>query len=395
MRTKLIGLGAAGNKAAICAVENEVMDIKNVLLLNSTLKDIPANYQAMDGAVCVKFLDSYGGCGKERKMSRELCENTLREEGFDLEGFLEIDTPTQAELVVLVTSTEGGTGSGSTPLLAQYISQCFGIAVHVFGFAGFNDDIRGMANTVAFFKDLSDDYTVECISNQKFLKDCQSQTKAETFANLEFCKKISVLMGLNLRDSDHNIDDTDLLKLATTPGYMVIEAISFDDKIKNAQTFEDKVVEMIDNSKALDPDSPLQKRVGIIINIKPESQDYINYDKIISRYGIAFEKFVHIQYEPSMPEFVQFISAGIKMPSSEVESIYNTYKSAMDKLDKSKDSFFDKLSNSELEDDSAFSLNSNVKSAKKSKMDFFKDSQSNSELKSRATNKIIDPADEF
>ena len=64
MFCKLIGLGAAGNKAAICAVQNSVISIKNTMLINSTLKDIPAEYQSKEGAVVYQLFGAYGGCGK-------------------------------------------------------------------------------------------------------------------------------------------------------------------------------------------------------------------------------------------------------------------------------------------------------------------------------------------
>ena len=42
INAKVIGIGAAGNKAAIALVENGVMPRSSVMLLNSTLKDVPA-----------------------------------------------------------------------------------------------------------------------------------------------------------------------------------------------------------------------------------------------------------------------------------------------------------------------------------------------------------------
>ena len=44
MQYKVIGIGAAGNKAAISLVEKKVMDVKDILLINSTARDIPKNY---------------------------------------------------------------------------------------------------------------------------------------------------------------------------------------------------------------------------------------------------------------------------------------------------------------------------------------------------------------
>ena len=40
MKAKLIGIGAAGNKAAMQAIENGVFNREDVLLINTTRKDM-------------------------------------------------------------------------------------------------------------------------------------------------------------------------------------------------------------------------------------------------------------------------------------------------------------------------------------------------------------------
>lgn len=56
MITKVIGIGAAGNKAAINVVENNILGIENVMLINSTLKDIPVDYKGLK----IEYDGSYG-----------------------------------------------------------------------------------------------------------------------------------------------------------------------------------------------------------------------------------------------------------------------------------------------------------------------------------------------
>ena len=109
MRTRIIGIGAAGNKAAISAVEDGIDKIENILLVNSTLKDIPSDFKGQ--TYC--FQKAYGGCGKERNKAKQLMLKDLESDAMKLEQFLGIDTDNQAELVVLVSSTEGGTGSSA------------------------------------------------------------------------------------------------------------------------------------------------------------------------------------------------------------------------------------------------------------------------------------------
>lgn len=389
MYCKLIGLGAAGNKAAICAVENKIMSVENTMLINSTLKDIPMEYQNKEGSIVHQLFGAYGGCGKERQMSYGLLEETLKRDVLNLDEFLHVGQPDEAELVIVVASTEGGTGSGSAPLIANYIRSVYGIAVHVFGIAGFEDDVRGMRNTVDFFKEMSENFTVECIKNSKFLSECNgNKIKAEKKANEEFCKKISVLMGLQIRDSDHNIDPTDLLKLSTEEGYMIIETCVFNEKIKNKDQFRQAVVDTFDRSKALDVDTESMSKLGVIMNIKEEDTDYIDYrDVLIDRFGVPYETYEHIQSESGMPEFIAFICAGLKMPTDEVEATYKNYAAAADKVNRATDPFFSTIQEKEIDPDDDKMFNLKSKKAKTvDKADFFKNSSSSSSRSGKFSN---------
>lgn len=376
MICRLIGIGAAGNKAAITAVENEIIPVNKTMLINSTLKDIPADYQSKEGAIVRQYTGAYGGCGKERNISYGLAEKNLQEDTLGLEEFLGVDTDKECELCIIVASTEGGTGSGSAPLIGQYILNVFGIHVHIFGIAGFEDDVRGMRNTVEFFKEMDDQFAVECIKNSKFLGECNgNKLKAEKKANEEFCKKISVLMGLQIRDSEHNIDPTDLLKIsAKTFGYMIIENCVFSDKIKNREQFRQAIVDTLDKSKSLDIDEKGIERLGVIMNVRRDSTDYIDYKDIITeRFGVTYETYEHIQHEEkTMPEFIAFIMAGLKMPMEEIESTYKNYEESIKKVNKDQDSFFSTIQEKAIDTtDEAFNLGAK-KIKTMDKKDFFK-----------------------
>ena len=361
MICRLIGIGAAGNKAAIAAVENNVISVEKTMLINSTLKDIPAEYQSKKGANVKQYAGAYGGCGKERNISNKLATSNLASDTLDLNTFLGVGTDAEAELVIIVASTEGGTGSGSAPLIGNFILNVYGIPVHIFGIAGFEDDVRGMRNTVEFFKEMNELFAVECIKNSKFLAECNgNKLKAEKKANEEFCKKISVLMGLQIRDSEHNIDPTDLLKLsAKTSGYMVIETCTFDEKIKNREQFRQAVIDALDTSKSLDISEKGMKALGVIMNVKRDSTDYIDYkDIILDRFGVSYEIYEHIQHEEkTMPEFIAFIMAGLKMPTEEIEATYKRYKDSVAKVSKSGDAFFSTIQDAAIDPtDASFNL---------------------------------------
>lgn len=367
MITKLIGIGAAGNKAAIAAVENEVIDKSDVLLINSTLKDIPHDY---DGEKYC-FSKAYGGCGKERNIAKNHMITDLQSGDLDIGKFLNIGIDDKkAELVVIVSSTEGGTGSGSAPILARFIKESLGIqGVRCFSFVGFEDDIRGLRNTVEYFQELTDVLAIEAVSNAKYLDDADGdRIKAEKLANQDFCTKLSVLMGNMIRESDHNIDPTDHLKICKVPNFSVIEYREFS-KIKNKKEFRAMVQDMIDESKSIDLNSASQKKMAAIINIDESSTGIIDYREVLTaRFGECHEVFEHIEYESSLPQFFAFITVGNKVPIKEIEEVYAKYQSRSQKVDTNPDEFFAKQFEFDEQDDQ-FDLNAGEKT--KTPAEFF------------------------
>ena len=349
MKIKVIGTGAAGNKAAVNLIEKGVLSQDKILLINSTLRDVPDNYRSL----AIKFSDTIGGCGKERDLSKNLCLSSIKDGTLNtIDTFIEEDD----ELVILVGSTEGGTGSGSVIVLARYISKVLGVAVQCFGFTGFEEDGRGLQNTVEYFQDLQEEYVIQTISNKKFLAEANNnKLKAEKLANDDFAKRISVLAANGIVDSEQNIDETDMYKVSTTPGYMTIGKASLE-KIKNVEQFNKILTELIDNDKSVDISTKSQKRLAVFINANEETRDYIDYsfNVIKSKLGIPYELFQHIQYEPDQEQYISFISSGMKMPIDEVKEVYEKYKVESSKVNKEKDSFFDFAS--ELKGDSKDSM---------------------------------------
>lgn len=348
MKAKLIGIGAAGNKAAMCAIENGVFNREDVLLINTTRKDMKDDYDDIN----VIIGSGMGGCGKERGRAKTITIESLKSEKLKIDQFPD---PTD-DAIVIVSSSEGGTGCGSSTILAKYIREVLNINVHLVVFTGFEDDARGLQNTVEYFQELQDNYTVEAISNKKFLATSKNKQDAERKANEEFCIRMRTYLGLDLIDSDQNIDETDLYKLATTPGFMTIETKSFDG-IKKQSDFDKLFEEMIYDTKSLDF-TPSAKRIGIFMYASERSQN-IGFDntKIREELGEPFEFFTHIQKVPAGQERVSIMASGIKLPVEEVEKIYNEYKARTSNVDKKADDFFNTIGSMALDkDDSMFNL---------------------------------------
>lgn len=367
MKAKLIGIGAAGNKAAMMAIEKGVFNREDVLLINTTRKDMKDEYDDIN----IIIGSGMGGCGKERGLAKNITIESLKSEKLKIDQFPSGDD----DAIVIVSSSEGGTGCGSSTILAKYIREVLNINVHLVVFTGFEDDARGLQNTVEYFQELQDNYTVEAISNKKFLASSKNKQEAERKANEEFCIRMRTYLGLDLVDSDQNIDETDLYKLATTPGFMTIETVPFDG-IKKQADFDKLFEEMIYSTKSLDF-TPTARRIGVFMYASERSQT-VGFDnqKIREELGEPFEFFTHIQTVPSGQERVAIMASGIKLPVEEVEKIYNEYKSRTSNVDKNKDGFFDTIGGMTMEeDDDMFNLtDSSVKNPTLSRKTKFFDS---------------------
>ena len=171
----------------------------------------------------------------------------------------------------------------------------------VFAFFGRTKDIKGLRNTVEFFKDLTKKATIQIIMNESFAEDESdgNDSRIEAEANSVFCNKLSVVLG-NIIDRDsaeQNLDERELVKIRTTPGYMVVESLISDQKIKNTEQVRKAVTDLFDNSKSPEPDKPDMARLGIIYNSEKEESQYLNILPFIKeKFGMPFEVFTHRQY---------------------------------------------------------------------------------------------------
>lgn len=338
MKSLMIGIGAAGNKAALAVVNDPTVQIKteDVVLINSTSKDIPKEF---NGETVILSEDD-SGCGKERAVAKEYIFAAIQSGKLNLEKKSE-----DYDIVIVVASLEGGTGSGSAPIVAKYSDEMLGKNTHIFGFTGFEDDPRGLQNTVEFFQEISPSVTVHMIQNKAFMRAVgNNKFKAEQLANKELALRIKLLDGTLLRASSQNIDSTDIYKVVNTTGYTTVEYAELTQDLVDTTDFDKVCKAMIYNSKSLKT-SKGQSRMAIIMNISPASEDAVDNEFRVFKenYGNPYEKFVHKMYEQDMPEFIAIICSGMKLPLDEVKAIYDRYLKESEEVNKEEDSFYDQV----------------------------------------------------
>lgn len=347
MNFTLFGVGAAGNKAAIEVIESRVLAKEKVKLVNTTVKDIPGDYKDADNII--KFSSLLGGCGKEPNQGKRAMFQAIKEKTVDLSKYIDADT----RAVALVTSIEGGTGCGATPVIAKYF-MALNIPVHVFAFVGFQDEARGINNSLQFFKNLPDNVILHTIENKKFLDYTKNYSKAEQEANREFANQLNILIGSDMIPSNQNIDDTDHYKLITTPGYMDIHAVDLTG-CKNMELSNQAIIDSFESMTCMEyPYDKGCKRLAVIINASSKTQEAIdNKFEVIKRYtGEPFEVYRHIQYdEDDGDEFMYIIAAGLPYPAGGILEMNKQYIILNDKLNKESSGFGNLFDDIDLDDD--------------------------------------------
>ena len=360
MRALIIGTGAAGNKAVINLLELGVVEQDDVLLINSTTKDIPEKYRNK----AIKLSDEYDGCGKERSLSKEITDEAIKN------GTLNFNNISyDVDKVIIVTSMEGGTGSGSTDIIAKHLYEKQDMNnIEIFAFKGFEEDARGIQNSIEFFQDMKPTYGIQVINNAAFLKEAGGNIKkAHKLANDELARRIRVSLGQVLVASEDNVDGTDLYKVTNTTGYSTIEYLPIEDKIKSTEEFNKIVSEMIDSTKSLSL-SASATRIAILINLQESSQDNIDYrfEIIKEKLGHPYELFKHIQYNKKSEEFIAIIASGMKMPIEELRNLKDNYDKQSSSINKSDDDFYTEALNMEgNSEDNRFNMMSSVKRKKR------------------------------
>ena len=346
---KVIGCGAAGCSAAINAYESGVIEASDFLLLNTTDVDIKEEYHARTYLINkianpnpTSSKDMYierRGTGKERDIAKEICLSYFNNDNgseFNLINTLSSlfanTNNIEEDIAVIVTSTEGGSGSGLSIHVAAFL-RSMGLNIIIVPITGFEKDGRSLKNTFEFFKDMSDEYVIMPLSNKKFLDGGTNYPLAEKKANEEFSRRLRYIMGLHRRRSSCNkeIDQTDQFKAVTTPGIMDIIYVDLSE-VKNIKMFNDTVSLALDETKNIDNNDPQQKKLAIYYNINDAKKSMIDFNATVvkERLGDVFELFEHIQDPiPTDPEegkdYMVIISSGSNLPIEEIKGTYDRF----------------------------------------------------------------------
>ena len=335
IRLGLIGIGNCGNQ--VVSLAKETKDIPGIAI-NTSDKDLE-NVKNLT----VFKIGSSKGAGKSRDKAKayvkQMMKQLLSQEKFKSH----ID---ENDVVAVVASTGGGTGSGISVMLTHLLSTMYVdkrfILVHVL--PSLKESLAAQQNTIEYLKEMNN-FNATYMSYDNGCKDGLPSNVMMKQMNEEIVEDLSVIRGDYLLSTPFtSIDEEDLTKILEVPGRLVVHRV-YDIKEKDIDKvgIEDMLIQKLSDttySTELHNDNRVMK-MGVILNVTEKLSNKIdtNFTEFKNQIGNPIEGFEHVAIiEPSMnlKNRAIVISSGLSLPEDRIEKINERIQEILDEIDKQK-----------------------------------------------------------
>ena len=335
IRLGLIGIGNCGNQ--VVSLAKETKDIPGIAI-NTSDKDLE-NVKNLT----VFKIGSSKGAGKSRDKAKayvkQMMKQLLSQEKFKSH----ID---ENDVVAVVASTGGGTGSGISVMLTHLLSTMYVdkrfILVHVL--PSLKESLAAQQNTIEYLKEMNN-FNATYMSYDNGCKDGLPSNVMMKQMNEEIVEDLSVIRGDYLLSTPFtSIDEEDLTKILEVPGRLVVHRV-YDIKEKDIDKvgIEDMLIQKLSDttySTELHNDNRVMK-MGVILNVTEKLSNKIdtNFTEFKNQIGNPIEGFEHVAIiEPSMnlKNRAIVISSGLSLPEDRIEKINERIQEILDEIEKQK-----------------------------------------------------------
>jgi len=338
LKVGVIGLGNAGNQVAELAFKSRQIP---AIAINSSEKDL-MNISAIDKIL----IGDQKGAGKDRTEAKKFMKNhiTALMKQEKLIKFIE-----DLEVIFVVSSIGGGTGSGMSPVFTEILTKAFPskriVLVEIY--PALSESIAAQQNAIDYLKEVRDflpNITFMAYDNHRFSN--LPTDKMMQAVNAEIVEDIAVLRGdYQIPTPFSSIDEKDALRLIETPGRLCI-AKAYDLKEKD---LDDKSIEeiLVNDLKNVSSTVELQrdkivKRIGLISNLNKTLHEKLNtkLETLKSFVGEPVEGFEHIFINSSddMQNRVISILSGLTIPDDRVQKMLQRIQEATEAITKVQES---------------------------------------------------------
>jgi tubulin-like protein CetZ len=321
----ILGVGQAGGNIAEVA---SAMGFQTALI----------NTNQRDGAVNTRverkyFVPGYNGAGQDRALGLRAVQGHYRE----LIDFVDSSFK-NLKLLLVAFSTDGGTGSGMSPLLIDLlIDQLPGVNVGAIAVIPERNVLAGnRINTAECMEELSKIEgisSVFLVDNDQMRKMKPQSSKHEIYlsANLQAMEAINHLLKITKKSSIYgNFDETDLMNILGSRGVTLISSAAITDA-KTTSDVSSKVQLSWANSIFCPVESQGVIRAGLIYEGPENISKLINVPSIFERVGEPLQLFEGTYISENDPT-ITTILAGLSFPTRRMLAVEETIEKNRDRL---------------------------------------------------------------
>nr|DAR84571.1 MAG TPA: CetZ-like protein [Caudoviricetes sp.] len=339
LKVGIIGIGNAGNQVAALALEKKQIP---ALAINASEKDLDTLSVKMNQIV---FGDS-AGSGKDRSIAKGFVKNNIKDlfREADFKSFME-----EVDIVFVVNSTGGGTGSGMGPILTDILRGYYAkdenkVFINIGILPTLGESVGAQRNTIEYLKEMSE------LGGSFMLFDNETRSNLATnkqmdIINMEIVNMISIIRGDMSHSSPYGmIDDKDMRKIVSMPGMIFMDVLTsiFEDTVTEdidqlmlKHIAQESCMTKVDNDKIV-------KRLGFIAYLTSELHERFNENlpAIREQFGEPIEDFKHFaeNTESDKLNSVALIMSGLSIPDNRIRSMINRIEKVEEELRKTKKS---------------------------------------------------------
>lgn len=335
----VIGVGNCGNQVAKLAYTEANCDVFAINTSENDLATIPEN-------IPKKCIGDLQGSGKNRAAAKAFLKEGVMELTHD-EQFARFMS--NKEVVLIVSSMGGGSGSGIAPILSSIVRSAYKtedgselITILVGVLPKLTEGYSTQVNSLDYANELYnvlEEPTYMIFDNNNYAKE--TSYRVLELVNQEIVDCIKVMQcRYNIPTPYDSIDEKDMKIVLSTPG-RISAAMLFDLKEKDVDEMdiEDLLIERLKKSAHTE----LQRdgiivRTGLITNLSPRlnAKFDTNLRKVQQFIGEPAEEFVHVAVnsEKAAPNNVMLILAGLSPITDRLDKI----KDRIDEIERKSDS---------------------------------------------------------
>ena len=338
LNVSVIGIGNAGNQVAALAKQAGF----SAMALNSSDKDL----STVKSVVTTLIVGDEKGAGKDRNTAKAFIKESIRE--MLAEKYLD-DVLVGQDVVAIVSSTGGGTGSGMAPMLQAILSNMYpqthfivvGILPPV------SESLAGQQNSLEYLQEMKK-------TNPTYmLYDNGKHEKLGTVSmfhnvNNDIVEDLKVIRGdYQITTPYSSIDEKDSMKIYQTPGRLVVaKASGFREKDVDEQSIEQRLINAVKSGSQVELETDRKvKRLGLIVNLSQniyETMDATTPD-IKKAFGEPIEGFEHIAISDQLESVAALLMAGLNFPDDRIVRTMQKIEEVQSKLTARKSSILDTI----------------------------------------------------